>query len=307
MSYHISLCSPTFPQPISRPSSNPHAIVRRAIEEIVQAPFSCKSAADVPQPVFLGLDERLRERMDKERAMAIDVLEIDLDEDGPLREEYLPKRRASKLASQTTQARHGNGLLNGQCLGGENWGVPEISAVKALPPPAKWSPSGDEPIHRDRNRVSGHYVAVQAPRLPMAPCHPNCQHRDNQHWNLPSAEYMPVKLQPGYVYDIGPIFRVSQSTYNPFEHFAEQFASLAAAHSRSQSLSCDQDTTLSRNHLRSYSQTRFDCNRSDIHGLGPQHLLHGNDTSRWTEATGHYGYPGPAYMHIPAVNMQSAW
>ena len=298
MSYHISLSSPTFPQPISRPSSNPHSIIRRAIEEIMQAPSSCTSAANIPQPVFLGLEERLRERMEKEQAMAIDVLEIDLDEDGPLREEYLPKRRASKLGSQTTQS------VSNQNLGSEKWGVPDIPAVKPLPPPAKWSPAGDEPILRDRNRVSGQYVAVQAPRLPMAPYLPNCQ-LDNQNWNPPSTGYMPVKLQSGYVYDIP--FRVSQATYNPFEHFAEQFASLAASHSRSQSLSYDQDNSFSRNHMRSYSQTRFDYTRGDIHGLPTQHLPSINDASRWMEATGHYGYPGPAYIHIPAVSMQSAW
>lgn len=307
MSYHTSLSSPTFPQPISRPSSNPHSIIRRTIEEIMQAPSSYKSVANIPQPVFLGLEERLRERMEKEQAMAMDILEIDLDEDGPLREEYLPKRRASKLGSQTSQSRHGNDSVNGQNLGAENWGMPDISAVKTLPPPAKWSPAGDEPILRDRNRVSGQYVAVQAPRLPMAPYPPNCQPLDNQNWNPPSMGYMPVKSQPGYVYDIPPVFRVGQPIYNPFEHFAEHFASLAASHSRSQSLSYDQDNTFSRNHMRSYSQTRFNYHRSDIRGVATQHVPSINDTSHWMEAAGHYGYPGPAYIHIPAVNMQSAW
>lgn len=303
MSYHISLSSPTFPQPISRPSSNPHSIIRRVIEEIIQAP-SCKSAASIPQPVFLGLEERLRERSEKEQVMAMDVLEIDLDEDGPLREEYLPKRRASKLGSQS---RHGDDLVNGQNLGGDKWGIPDMSAVKSLPPPAKWSPAGDEPILRDRNRVSGQYVAVQAPRLPMVPYPPNCQAVDSQNWNPPSVGYIPVKSQLGYVYDIPPVFRVNQPTYNPFEHIADHFASLAASHSRSQSLSYDQDNTFSCNHLRSYSQTRFDYNRNDLRGLATQHLPSINDASRWMEATGHYGYLGPAYIHIPAVSMQSAW
>src|SRR5258705_5114179 len=99
MAHHISLMSPGRPQPISRPSSNPHTIVRRAIEEIIQTPVAPKSTAGVPQPVFLGFEERLRE---KEATMAVDVLEIDLDEDGPLREEYLPKRRASRITSQPT-------------------------------------------------------------------------------------------------------------------------------------------------------------------------------------------------------------
>ncbi|KDR83411.1 hypothetical protein GALMADRAFT_219236 [Galerina marginata CBS 339.88] len=293
LSYHLSLSSPTFPQPISRPSSNPHSIVRRAIEEIIQAPSTCKSMTSIPRPVFLGLEDRLRERQEKEQALAMDVLEIDLDEDGPLREEYLPKRRASKLGSQV---HHDNGLVQTN----EKWNLSEGHPIKTLPPPAKWSPAGDEPILRDRNRVSGHYVAVQAP--PMATGYP--ANRDvayNQNWN--PAAYVPMKSQTGYMYDMPPVFGVGHPNYNPFGYIA----SVPLPHSRSQSLSYDQDTLMSHNHMRSYSQTRFEYKSSDLRMTACEHPQIHESESRWMDAAGHYPYPGPAYIHIPAVGMQPSW
>ncbi|PPQ92340.1 hypothetical protein CVT25_008690 [Psilocybe cyanescens] len=284
LSYHLSLSSPSYPQPIGRPSSNPHSIVRRSIEEIIHVPTNVKSACNVPQPVFLGIEERLRERAEKEQALAMD-LEIDLDEDGPLREEYLPKRRASKLASQNAQT------LNGQV-------ADKLPPVKSLPPPAKWSPAGDEPILRDRNRSNGHYVAVQAPPLTTS-TYPACQLRDvayNQNWN--PVGYMPVKQQTaGYAYDIPNVFG---GGYNPFAHVFVQ-----PPHSRSLSLSYDQDTLLPHNHMRSYSQSRFEYKCGDLQ-MAENAPIHESE-SRWRDAAGHYPYHGPAYIHIPAVGMQPAW
>jgi len=280
LSYHSSLAPPGRPQPISRPSSNPHSIVRRSIEEIVHASSTFKATGASPQPVFLGLEDRLRERLEKEAAM--DVLEIDLDEDGPLKEEYLPKRRASKLTSQNAQL-------------GENWSASEPAPIKVLPPPAKWSPAGDEPILRDRNRSSGHYVAVQAPPHAHAAFHP--QDPFNQNWNPPAA-HMQVKSYP---YEMPSHYRVNQAAYNPFGHIAHP-------HSRSQSLSYDQDNLLSRNHMRSYSQARFDYMRNDIRmSVGEQHIPIPEMESRWMDVAPHYPYSGPAFVPIPAVGMQPTW
>ncbi|KAF8974648.1 hypothetical protein BDZ97DRAFT_1947510 [Flammula alnicola] len=300
MSYHMSLSSPTYPQPISRPSSNPHSIVRRAIEEITQAPSASKSASNVPQPIFLGLEERLKEKLEKEVAM--DVLEIDLDEDGPLREEYLPKRRASKLGSQSAQLGYNAGLVQGQHLGGEKWNVPNVPSGKALPPPAKWSPAGDEPILRDRNRVTGQYVAVQAPPVPMATYPASYQPHDvayNQNWN-PAVGYMPVKSQSSHMQDVSSVFRVSHA-YNPFGHVP----ALAIPHARSHSLSYDQDN--SRNHMRSYSQSRFEYKHSDLYMMASEHIPAKDTATKWMEqASGYLGYSQP-YIRIPAVGMQPAW
>lgn len=283
MAHHISLMSPGRPQPISRPSSNPHTIVRRAIEEIMQTPLAPVSTAGVPRPVFLGFEERLRE---KEAAMAVDVLEIDLDEDGPLREEYLPKRRTSKITSQPT--------------------CPVVNAVDSvpvtlLPPPAKWSPSGDEPIHRARTRSSGQYVAVQAPQLPSAvPAYPLQTHDGayNQSW-LHGASFVPVK-QIAYAYEIPTFFRSGQPTYN-------SNTSMVPPHLRSQSLSYDQENVALHSHMRSYSQSGFVYRFDDIHMAVSDHPIPITEmNARWAERP-HYPYSGPAFLPLPAVGLQPSW
>ena len=53
----------------------------------------------IRQPVFIGLKERKKEKLEKEQQVSSDVLEIDLDEDDPLCEEYLPRRRTSVRSS----------------------------------------------------------------------------------------------------------------------------------------------------------------------------------------------------------------
>jgi hypothetical protein len=72
---------------------------------------------------------------------------------------------------------------------------------KPFPPPAKWSPTGDEPILRERNRMIGQYVAVQPPLvnsvtpfqvLPLSYDQPNELGYSNQNWSVIGG-YMPVK------------------------------------------------------------------------------------------------------------------
>ncbi|KAF7980949.1 hypothetical protein HWV62_36185 [Athelia sp. TMB] len=156
-SYHQSLSSPVRSQPISRPSSNPHSIVRKALEEIAQAPIGIDQS--IPEPVFIGLEYRRMERQGLEDTAleGVDVLEIDLDEDGPLRQEYMPKRRVSRAGSINSAA-----FKEGLEQRSQDWEkrerMPEPERI--LPPPAKWSPAADEPIFRDRGRISGEYVAL---------------------------------------------------------------------------------------------------------------------------------------------------
>jgi hypothetical protein len=182
LTYHKSLSSAPSPQLISRPSSNPHFIVRKMIEDLVET--SSRSCDDMsyplsqPQPVFLGLEERRRERFDPTISEpSSEALEIDLDEDGPLREEYMPRRRVSRNGS----FRDTSGNIIGAPFGverGIEWErAPELQ--RSLPPPAKWSPAADEPLRRDIIRGQSHYMAVQPPAvhpLVMMPQYPPSGH-----------------------------------------------------------------------------------------------------------------------------------
>ena len=128
-----------------------------------------------PQPVFLGLEDRRRGRLDPTSAeSSSEALEIDLDEDGPLREEYMPRRRVSrngsfrKVNSNTTRAPFGPER-------GIEW-ERASEMQRPLPPPAKWIPAADEPLQRDVIREPAHYMAVQPPPVPpliMMPQYPS--------------------------------------------------------------------------------------------------------------------------------------
>lgn len=136
--YHRSLAP--YPEPIGPPKDTPHVIIRRVIEDLIAAGSPPISTGVLPEPVFLGLEERKKER-ERERLAKeqVDLFDLDLDEDGPLREEYLPRkpRTINRKASE--------------------------QLAKELPPPAEWSPAADPPIHRTRPT----YQAVQRP--PPAP------------------------------------------------------------------------------------------------------------------------------------------
>ncbi|KAJ3572642.1 hypothetical protein NP233_g2952 [Leucocoprinus birnbaumii] len=286
LSYHKSLSSPGHPQPISRPGSNPYAIVRKTIEEVAETSASSLLSGELPQPVFIGLEERRREKIEKE-IQASEVSEIDLDEDGPLREEYVPRRRSVRNSRRSESSVQNN----------ENvWDRGVVDVAKHLPPPAKWSPAGDEPILRDRNRASGHYVAVQAPHVVSYPVsYPAPDVSYNQSWNL--AVYMPVKPQLGYVQDFSHAPPVQQNAYNyPY------VPPLPLPHSRSQSLSYNPDSYQSRNHARSYSQSIFEYRCSDIRMTMNEHALPESDPL-WSQG---YAYSAvPAFGPVPAL--QTTW
>ena len=112
-----------------------------------------------PEPVFIGLVDRIgaKEHLGLHEA-ELDSADIDLDEDGPLREEYLPQRRAiqgraipwNHVACSTAP------IEPNQHYGSYN------SVVSHLPPPAKWSPEADPPIERERDKTKDRYIAVRA-------------------------------------------------------------------------------------------------------------------------------------------------
>lgn len=142
-SYHRSLAP--YPEPIGPPKDTPHVIIRRIIEDLIIAGSPPMTTGVLPEPVFLGLEERKkereRERLAKEQT---DLLDVDLDEDGPLREEYLPKKPRTVVRLEVNRKA-------------------SEQFARQLPPPAEWSPAADPPIHRTRPI----YQAVQRP--PPAP------------------------------------------------------------------------------------------------------------------------------------------
>ena len=171
MRYHVSLASPAFPQPIGRPSTSPHTIVRKALETVADASIIRDDEMPSlmpPVPVFVNLEDQQKEKARVELPMEedVDVLEIDLDEDGPLREEYLPKRRISS-------ASNGRRVQSRERV---------VDMDRMLPPPAKWSPEADEPISRGQRRVPQHFAVAPAPyhqpvaqtaMQPLPPPHPS--------------------------------------------------------------------------------------------------------------------------------------
>ena len=287
LSYHKSLSSPGHLQPISRPGSNPHAIIRKTIEEVVEASASPILSGGFPQPVFIGLEERRREKIEMEMHVS-EVSDIDLDEDGPLREEYVPRRRS--IRNTRTSEPSVSTLDNENNF--RDCGT--VDAVKHLPPPAKWSPAGDEPILRDRNRITGHYVAVQPPHVAPLPYHPAPDVSYNSNWNV--AVYVPMKPQLNYVQDFSHIQPALQNTYTySYVH------TLPLPHSRSQSF-YNQDNYQSHGHARSYSQSIFEYRGSDIR-MAVNERVPFNSELHWSQG---YTY-STAPPFGPTPTSQTTW
>lgn len=192
--YHSSLSSAA-QQPIGRPSANPHLIIKKALEELLHIPIETPHRDEVrsvilpPGPVFIGLEERRREHAAKEAATEQsnnEILDIDLDEDGPLREEYLPKRRVSN-AGDAELAR-----------------IPfkPIAPGRTLPPPAKWSPEHDEPIMWSHSRPIRPYLAPQPP--------PKRQHVADPIWGSTHEE----KYEHAFGYGYDPLAGAIPPTYD---------------------------------------------------------------------------------------------
>ncbi len=215
LTYHKSLSSAPSPQLISRPSSNPHFIVRKMIEDLLEP--ASRSCDDMyrkfqPQPVFLGLEERRRGKLDPTTAeSSSETLEIDLDEDGPLREEYMPRRRGSRNGSFREISGNTIGAPFGLERGMEWERVREMQ--RPLPPPAKWSPAADEPLRRDVIRGPTHYMAVQPPPVPplvMMPQYSSSGYGTAQGWGARApAFHLPPHPMFGQPYDHSRVRSIS--------------------------------------------------------------------------------------------------
>lgn len=259
-SYHSSLSTSSGPQPISRPSTSPHTIIRKTLESLIQiqpknASCTCgeeSCTSSPPQPVFIPAEEKRKgsiETRHLQSQQSIDVLEIDLDEDGPLREEYLPRRRTSGTAS----------------TGRDN------NVAGVLPPPAKWSPSADEPIIPKSSQNRGAYAAprpIGQPSMQLMPA--------------PLAFAKPFDPQSVWLTDCGQTtdwatFPPLQSSYMAYDYLYPT----SHSHSRSQSLSYNQAVGEHHNRFRSYSHTRYDQPYSDLRMSGSQYLPPPQLAPRW--------------------------
>ncbi|PFH52640.1 hypothetical protein AMATHDRAFT_74109 [Amanita thiersii Skay4041] len=287
LTHHLSSIPPSHAQPISRPSSNPHLIIRKTIEDILKMSDPTRISTP-PQPTFIGLEERVREKSEKEST----VDDIDLDEDGPLREEYLP-RRSSRFNSYNSHERNDS---SGHSL---RQSVPE----KALPPPAKWSPAGDEPIFRDKNRTSGNYVPVQATEATIFPVYSSLYSQASdtnyqaQIWGA-SGGFVALKPTMNYGFDVSVRH---QPLYNAYSYPAP----VPVVHLRSHSLSYEQDNVQMRGHMRSYSQGGFDYG-GDTHMTAAPDVASFKESQQWYP-TNHYSYVPSTYGYHPGVMHQPSW
>lgn len=248
------------------------------------------------QPVFIGLEERKQVRLERDQALDADVLEIDLDEDGPLREEYLPKRRVSGAGSiRSTRSGRGYGDNTNE------WDQRSAGEIENfLPPPARWSPAGDEPIHREKNRTGGQYVAVRPTAYPAT--YPQSLDSGYSHQNWTSVDnYMTFKPQSAYVFNLtGPIHTINQASYNPYPYVAP----LAFSHSRSQSHAYEENMQL-RNDMRSYSQSLFEYRCSDIR-MTTNEVACSEADIQWA-GYDQYSYYGSTFAPLTNINYQSTW
>ena len=148
--YHVA--SSQYPAPIRRPSiTDTTTLVRNLIDNLIG--LKGKWGTDeygvpiVPQPVFSEL--LVKDKESQEAAFSAEAFDIDLDEDGPLRQEYVPRRRSSQRNSYNryiSDATHSDPLVS--------------RTPPELPPPAAWSPNADPPIARDVGKRSS-YIAVR--------------------------------------------------------------------------------------------------------------------------------------------------
>lgn len=256
MSYHVTSSSPAFPQPISRPSTSPFTIVRKSIETLMEANAQAGlSTCSPPVPIFLGLEER-QESVEYgvvNEDENVDVLEIDLDEDGPLREEYLPRRRVS-----------------GACPTRAHRSQERNEVVKTLPPPARWSPESDEPITRGQLRAQSHLPAPQpiaqmlASQL-SAPFHQvlggGSVWTTERHFHKQDPVARPTFLPP---------------VFNPHSHLTYpgyDYTYPPPSHLRSQSLTFNQSlASQAQGHYRTYSHSRYDGGYNDFGLSEPSYM-----------------------------------
>lgn len=284
LSYHHSLTTTAYPQPIARPVSNPNGFIRKTIQEIMEAPLGHR----MNEPVFLGVEQRLKEKLGLSAVPhEPETLDINLDEDGPLREEYLPRRRVSNGG-------HGSELRD-DSQNGASVHHHVFPLQVGLPPPAKWSPAGDEPICRPSGRTGPMYLPVQ----PSLASHyvgtvPTVYHQ----WPTTGLPYAPFgHLDRDYTVNTLPI---PQYTY-----WAPISCPSTIQHPQTL---CTPDYYAGPNHVRGYSLGGFDYRCSDIRLLPDGSGCHTQPTASWTPLHQNgYVTSRQSLAPHPPLNYRSTW
>ncbi|KAI9574902.1 hypothetical protein HD554DRAFT_2325417 [Boletus coccyginus] len=284
LSYHHSLTTTTYPQPIARPASNPNGILRKTIQEIMEAPLG----HSMNEPVFLGVEQRLREKLGPE------TFDIDLDEDGPLREEYLPRRRVSNGGSCGHSSELRNDSQNGAPV---HFPMLPLQGSMNLPPPAKWSPAGDEPICRSSGRIAPMYLPVQPS---LAPHYVGTVPTVYHPWPTTGPPYPPFGHLPegDYTANTLPI--------PPYTYWAPTSCPSAMQHPYPV---CAADYYAGPNHVRGYSLGGFDYMCSDIRLSSDGTGCHTQPTASWTPLH-QYSYVASRRSlaaHSPPLNPRPTW
>lgn len=291
LSYHHSLTTTTYPQPIARPASNPNGFIRKTIQEIMEAPLG----HPMNEPVFLGVEQRLKEKLGLSALPhEPETLDINLDEDGPLREEYLPRRRVSN-----------GGSSGGHCseLRSDSQNGPSIhhhilplQGSISLPSPAKWSPAGDEPICRPSGRTGPMYLPVQPS---LAPHYVGTVPTVYHPWPATSLPYAPFGHHPDRDYTVNALPIPRYTYWAPI--------GCPSAVQQPQSV-CTPGYYAGPNHVRGYSLGGFDYRCSDIRLLSDGTGCHTQTAASWTPLH-QYGYATSrqSLAHHPPLNYRSTW
>jgi len=288
LSYHHSLATTTYPQPIARPASNPCVLIRKTIQEIMEAPLGHA----MNEPVFLGVERRLKDKMGLSvLSQEPDPIDIDLDEDGPLREEYLPRRRISNDGSSYGYGPEFSHPQNGASV---HRSLPSQDGV-SLPPPAKWSPAGDEPIYRPGGRTASMYLPVQPS---LAPHYVRAVPTVYPPWSAAVPPYAPFRHHPEGDYSVNALAIPRYTYWAPMPTTVQPPYPI-----------CHSEYYAGPNHVRGYSFGGFDYLCSDIALSSDGTGCLTQPTASWTPLH-QYGYltsRQPLAPHPPPPNIRSTW
>ncbi|KAF8450763.1 hypothetical protein L210DRAFT_268146 [Boletus edulis BED1] len=290
LSYHHSLTMTTYPQPIARPVANSDGIIRKTIQEIMEAPLG----RFMNEPVFLGVEQRLKDKFGLSTLPhEPETFDIDLDEDGPLREEYLPKRRVSNGGSS---GGHGLELRNhsqNRASVHHHRTLPLQGSV-SLPPPAKWSPAGDEPICRPSGRTAPMYLPVQPT---LAPHYVGTVPTVYHPWPTTGLPYAPFghHSEGDHAVNTLPIPR--------YAYWAPMSCPSAVQHPYPV---CDSDYYTGPDHVRGYSLGGFDYVCSDIR-LSSGGIAHPAASCTPLHQHGYLTSRQSLAPHPPSLNYRSTW
>ncbi|THH10087.1 hypothetical protein EW145_g1563 [Phellinidium pouzarii] len=287
--YQSSLCP--YPAPIQRPSTiDSSIVVRKMIETLIQSQTPAMARADTLQPVFIPLfDGDNEKKVEMSQTNLFDPYEIDLDEDGPLREEYIPKRRTSHSRMQS--------ITHGRIASDAKDSL-QIQSSPSLPPPSKWSPQADPPLERERRHGDNYFAAP-----------PGSEHTSHSNFFSEYSQHPTWGTQaiPSLSSDSFQSHQINARTLRPnhvFQSLALGLPYPAISHARSTLTSVNTATSQSSAHIRTYSHFQ-PCN--DGYCL-PLNLNNAHISSAWNVQTSYLllpNYAQPAKRIF--LNLCSVW